>query len=81
MKNFCHSCAAPLDMELFKGVSEKYCKYCSDENGNLKSREEAKMFIAGWFTKWQPGIDTAKAAERAENYMKAMPAWAEQKNS
>ena len=74
---FCHSCAAPLSIPDFRGPSEVYCKHCTDEDGNLNTREEVQQGIAGWFMSWQPGIDEATAATRAAAYMQAMPAWAE----
>ena len=77
MNKFCHSCCAPLDSPDFKGPSENYCKYCTDEAGKLKSREEIKQGVAQWFKSWQPNIDDAKAMTRADLYLRAMPAWAE----
>jgi hypothetical protein len=77
MKKFCYSCSAPLETSEFKGPAEKYCKYCTDEKGNLKSREEIYEGITGWLKTWQPEIDEVTARERAANFMKAMPAWAE----
>ena len=74
---FCHSCAAPLASPEFKGPSENFCKYCTDEQGKVKSREEIKGGIAQWFKTWQPDVDDATASSRAENYMKSMPHWAE----
>jgi hypothetical protein len=74
----CQSCAAPLDNPDLKGISEVYCKFCADEAGNLKSREEVAQGVAGWFMMWQKGIDMPTAMSRAEHYMKAMPAWAEE---
>ena len=76
MDKFCHSCAAPLSGE-FKGPAENYCKYCSDEQGSLKSREEVRRGIAEWFKRWQPDVDDEKALARAGAYLNAMPAWAE----
>ena len=78
MDKFCHSCAAPLSGE-FKGLAENYCKYCSDEHGSLKSREEVRRGVAEWFKGWQPDLDDEKALARADAYLDAMPAWAEQK--
>ncbi len=77
MNKFCYSCSAPLEMSEFKGPSENYCKYCTDEQGNLKSRDEIKTGIVEWLKTWQPGLDQEKAQVRAEYFMKAMPAWAE----
>ncbi|MFQ6008618.1 MAG: zinc ribbon domain-containing protein [Candidatus Zixiibacteriota bacterium] len=77
MDKYCFSCAAPLNMPDFKGPSENYCKYCTDESGNLKSREAIQKGIADWFQSWQTDIDNETALNRAESYMQAMPAWAE----
>lgn len=80
MNKFCYSCSAPLEMPEFKGPAENFCKYCTDEEGNLKSREEIYSGIVYWLKTWQPGIDDETAKERATCFMKAMPAWAEQNN-
>jgi hypothetical protein len=77
MNKFCYSCTAPLEMPDFKGPAENYCKHCTDENGTLKPRDEILKGIAHWFMSWQPDLDEEKALERAEHYMKAMPAWAD----
>ncbi len=77
MADFCHSCAAPLNMPDFKGPSEIYCKHCTDEKGELKDPLEIQAGIAQWFRSWQTGVDDATAATRAAAYMKAMPAWAD----
>jgi len=76
MAKFCYSCAAPVTGD-FKGPAENYCKYCTDESGNLKSHDEVQKGIAMWFKSWQPGIDEATATQRAGLYMKSMPAWAD----
>ncbi len=77
MDKFCHSCTAPLNMPEFKGPAENYCKYCTDESGNLKPREVIHKGIADWFKSWQPDLDDQKASKRAADFMNAMPAWAE----
>ncbi len=77
MDKYCYSCSAPLEMSEFKGPAENYCKYCTDEKGNLKTREEIHKGIAGWLKTWQPEIDEETAQARATHFMKAMPAWAE----
>ena len=74
---FCHSCAAPLDNPEFKGAAENYCKYCTDEAGSLKDKEQIKEGIVQWFKGWQPDLDDETAHKRAESYMKSMPAWAD----
>jgi hypothetical protein len=77
MAEFCYACAAPLSSPDFKGPSADYCKYCTDEAGVLKSRDNVLGSIADWFMEWQPGLTREKALARAEHYMLSMPAWAE----
>jgi hypothetical protein len=77
MAKFCYSCAVPLDNPDFKGPADNYCKYCTDQNGKLKPKEEIKKGIAQWFSSWQPNLNEQTALKRAEDYMKSMPAWAE----
>jgi len=67
----------PLDSPEAKGPSDIYCRYCSDEAGNLKPRVEVKQGITTWLKSWQEGITEEQAMERAEHFMQAMPAWAE----
>ena len=74
--NYCHSCSAPLTGE-FKGASDRFCKYCVDESGGLKSREDIQAGIAHWLMTWDSGLSDDKARVRAAHYMKAMPAWAD----
>ena len=77
MASMCYSCAAPLDNPAFKGIHQDYCKYCTDDSGKLRKKEEVQKGIAGWMKMWQPGIDDAVAMQRAGIYMKSMPAWAD----
>lgn len=72
---FCHSCSMPLTGSDGTTVAGNYCQYCSDESGNLKTREEVKQGIAEWLGSWSPGVDSAECLRRAEHYMQAMPAW------
>ena len=76
MKKFCYSCGVPVELDTFKGPVENYCRHCVDEMGYLKAKQEVRAGIAQWMQAWQPEIDQATAVERAECYMKAMPAWA-----
>lgn len=73
--NFCHSCLAPLDDEHNVGVSDIYCCYCSDENGNLLPREEVLLIMTEWFMYWQMDLTESEARRRADLYMCSMPAW------
>jgi hypothetical protein len=77
MVKYCQSCSMPLDTAEARGPSKAYCKYCTDEEGNLKSREEVKRGIVMWLKSWQEGITDKQALKRAEHFMQAMPAWAE----
>lgn len=76
MNKFCYSCGAPLWMEEFQGPIETMCKYCVDDKGELKPKDEIKVGIAEWLKVWQPDLDDANALKRADYYMKAMPVWA-----
>ncbi|MCI0531289.1 MAG: hypothetical protein L0Y74_05015 [candidate division Zixibacteria bacterium] len=61
----------------FKGPAQNYCKYCTDEAGNLRSRQEVQQGVAHWFQTWQPDLDEKTATNRAAIYLKSMPAWAD----
>jgi hypothetical protein len=75
VSEFCHACSAPLSGD-FKGPSGKYCKYCTDESGNLKPRAEILAGLTQWIQGWQ-AVSPDIARKRAEYFMKAMPAWAD----
>lgn len=77
MEKYCFSCSAQLWMEQFQGLAEDYCKYCTDEKGHLKPREEILQGCANWLKSWSPNLDDETALKRAEHYMKAMPEWAD----
>ena len=74
---YCNSCTMPLNMPDAKGASDIYCKYCSDETGQLKPRADVERGIAHWLGSWQPSVDADTALVRARHFMNAMPAWAE----
>jgi len=76
MGRFCHSCAAPLDAPGFAGPSPLHCRYCTDEQGVLKSKKQVRKGIARWMQTWQPELDDKQARKRARRYMAAMPEWA-----
>ena len=77
MSDHCYACGVSLRLPDFKGVSDTYCKYCSDAKGKLKPREAVQLGIAHWLKSWSPGLDDQNAMHRAALYMQAMPAWAE----
>ena len=77
MGQFCHSCGIPLDMPDIKVMAEKFCQHCTDDEGNVKNREDIKKGIASWLKSWLPDISEEEAMKRADHYMRAMPKWAE----
>ena len=76
-EGYCHSCGIPLSLSDAEGSLEDYCAYCTDEDGNLKMRDEIKQHVADWLQSWQPRITGEQVIRRAEHYMKAMLLWAE----
>jgi hypothetical protein len=72
---FCRSCSVSLFDEHNRGVSDRYCRYCADDEGQLKPREEVRRLLAGWIAHWQGGVDEKESYERADSLMSAMPAW------
>jgi hypothetical protein len=71
----CQSCSASLDDGVHGGVSDHYCRFCSDEQGHLRPREQVQGVIARWLQGWQGGIPEQEAMRRAAVFMQAMPAW------
>jgi hypothetical protein len=70
---YCQSCSGSL--REYPGPSPNYCRFCSDEGGDLLPRDEVQQLIARWMTFWQEGISEEEALDRAARYMSAMPAW------
>lgn len=74
----CESCGMPMDTEEDHGGGDegnKYCQYCCDEEGNLKSREAVRN---GWINSLeQEGMDREEAEKKVDQEMKKMPAWKE----
>ncbi|HLV09050.1 MAG TPA: zinc ribbon domain-containing protein [Halanaerobiales bacterium] len=73
---YCLSCGMPIQGGA-ADTSGKYCQYCTDDNGNLKLREEVKAGITQWLQSITPEDTNADYEKRAEYYLKSMPAWAE----
>ncbi len=76
MINFCRSCGTQISNKLVDDALIKFCEYCTDENGNLRSREEILAGIADWLKLFTADKSTDFKL-RAESYLKAMPAWAD----
>ncbi len=72
---WCQSCSISLADEHNRGVSEHFCRFCSDEEGKLKSRSKVQNLIARWFERWQENLNHDEAMRRAGFFMRAMPAW------
>jgi len=60
-----------------KSKNKQFCKYCADESGTVKSREEILGGIVNWLRMMQPELADDVATKRAVYYMKAMPQWAD----
>lgn len=71
----CLSCSATLLDEGHRGVSDRYCRVCSDESGKLKPREEVKEILATWFEHWHGRLAHDEALRQAGVFMDRMPAW------
>lgn len=74
---FCRSCMSSLLNEHNKGPSDRYCRWCSDSQGNLRTADEVREVLTNWFMHWQPGITRDVAEHRVRHYMLAMPAWSD----
>ncbi|WP_145533470.1 zinc ribbon domain-containing protein [Yersinia alsatica] len=74
-EQFCQACGMPMSAADAQGASDKYCAYCSDAEGHLKSWEEAVSGLAELLDSWQK-VGPEEARKRAKRYLTAMPAWA-----
>ncbi|MDP4176489.1 MAG: hypothetical protein Q8933_21095 [Bacteroidota bacterium] len=75
---FCQSCGVILDGTIAKeGAKPGHCTWCVDEQGNLKPKEEVQAGVAEWLKSFSPKDGNPDFMKRAENYLNAMPAWAE----
>lgn len=71
----CDSCSALLADGIHGGVSDRYCRFCSDESGRLKPRQDVEDLLSRWIGNWDRRLGPAEARERASAYMEKMPAW------
>lgn len=71
MGHNCQSCSMPFEGE------GKYCQYCTNEQGKLKPKAEVLQGISYWLQSLTPEDKKADYMKRAEHFMLAMPAWAE----
>lgn len=75
---FCHSCGVPLDGKMGKETVDNFCHFCVDENGKLKPREVIRGAVIEWLKMFPKKGSHPNFEKRADNYLKAMPAWAEE---
>ena len=75
--SFCYSCGVPLEVPELNGTLEHYCESCTDRDGHLTPRDLVQKGVAKWLKAWQPDLNDAEAMERADHYLKSMPAWAD----
>lgn len=75
-EQYCHSCGIPLSVPDARGASDKYCVYCTDSEGNLKSWDDAVSGLAQHLDSWQK-VGNEEARKRAIRYLTSMPAWAD----
>ena len=64
----CQSCGMPID-------DGTYCRYCTDENGNLMVFEERLERMTQWMMSQQHAASPAEATAKALAHMATMPAW------
>ncbi len=76
-KNSCKSCGMLMKDTSQQGAGDPdnpYCVYCTDETGKLKSREEIREGMIGFYIKSEN--KTREEAEKfVDEHMKKMPAW------
>jgi hypothetical protein len=73
----CQSCGMPMEAPEDHGagdINNPYCKYCTDEQGNLLPRETVKENIINFHIKTS-GKTREEAEIETDNLMAGMPAW------
>lgn len=73
----CESCGMLIQKAEDHGagdIENKYCKYCADEQGNLKSKEKIRE---GWinFSVKSENISREESEKKVDEEMAKMPAW------
>ncbi len=64
----CQSCGMTID-------DGTYCKYCTDENGNLQAFEERLDRMTQWLRRQEAVGSDEEARAKALSAMAEMPAW------
>ena len=73
----CQSCGMPMDKAEDHGAGRPdnpYCKYCTDDQGNLLPRETVHQKMIDFFTKTM-GKGPNEATIEVDKVMARMPAW------
>lgn len=73
----CQSCGMPMDKPEDHGggdVNNPFCKYCTDEQGNLMPREQVRAKMIQFYIQKQ-GKTQEEAEKATDQLMAAMPAW------
>jgi len=77
----CESCGMPMQKkDDFGGgkPNNKYCKFCTYPDGNLKPRYEIREGMIKFYMKMK-NLSRADAEKYVDNYMSQMPAWQDKK--
>lgn len=73
----CQSCGMPMDKPEDHGggdVNNPFCKYCTDEQGNLMPREQVRAKMVQFYIQKQ-GKTQEEAEKLTDQLMGTMPAW------
>lgn len=73
----CTSCGMPFERAEDHALGDEnipYCKYCTREDGTLKSYEEVLEGMSNYLVHSQ-GIDKTKASLMAKQILAKLPAW------
>lgn len=65
MFSYRYSCGMPLQEESLNELTPNYCKYCTNEQGNLSLKDQVMKGIAKWLRSWQLNLDEIQALSRA----------------
>lgn len=74
----CQSCGMPMAQDSDHGggrLENPYCKYCTDESGNLKTKEEVREGMINFQMQQSPGKTREEVAAEVDQHMSTMPTW------
>ena len=69
----CQSCGMTID-------DGTYCRYCTDQDGNLQAFEERLERMVQWLQRRESVASPQEARRRAKAAMAEMPAWRDHPN-